>query len=218
MTINVPVRPGAALNDPDTRRFVEDNIFNKKFGMSERFLEFPDLPYNKEGIVNILANYPWQEYGYKKGRWARLMVDDLWLPMIRTWGKIHHSLLLTHPGTGQEIAEVSGILIPGTAPSGRLLFAGDPQYAGVASAVADGSRRVCIMGSVRLISKPQVDRSDDTAKGASRGIAIRARDLTKIMVPGQRPPAELFEPPEQYLQRLGPWLADHPDKPRGRPR
>lgn len=217
MTINVPIRPGAALDDPETHRFVEEHIVNGSFGRSERFLDFPELPYNKEAIVNILANYPWQEYGYKKGRWARVSFDEVWLPMLRTWEKVHHTLLLTHPGTGQEISEVSGLIIPGTSPSGRLRFAGDPHYAGVADVVTDGERRVCVMGSIRLIQEPQVDRMAGTAKGTRRSLATRARDLAKVMVPGRQPQAQLYEPPEKYLKLLGPWLADHPDKPRGKP-
>lgn len=182
--------------------------------MSDRALKNPDRAYNKEAIVNILANYPWREYGYKKARWARAVIDENWLP-IRTWQKIYKTLLLTDPATGQEIAEVGGNPCPGEEPSGRLLFAGDPHYAGVLNTVAYGERRVCILGSIRLIKEPQVDLLAATAAGAS--ITALARGLAKVMVPEQRPRAQLYEPPEKYLKRLGPWVADHPDKPRGRP-
>jgi hypothetical protein len=217
MTINVPIRPGAALNEPDTRRFVEDNIINKEFSRAERFWKLPETSYNKEAIVNILANYPWREYGYKKARWARRQLDENWIP-IRTWQKSSKTLLLTDPATGQEIAEVGGKPCPGEEPSGRLLFAGDPHYAGVLNTVANGTRQVCIVGSIHLIKEPQVDDLTDTAKGTSSSITIKARDLAKVMVPEQRPQAQLYEHPESYLKLLGPWLADHPDKPRGRPR
>jgi hypothetical protein len=217
MTINVPVRPGAALNDTDTRRFVEDNIINATYGMTDRTLKRPDFAYSKEAIVNILANYPWQEYGYKKGRWARIKFDENWIP-IRTWQKSYRTLLLTDPATGREIAEVGGDVCPGEEPSGRLLFAGDPHYAGVLNTVVAGQRRMCIVGSLHLIKEPQVGDLEDLAKGASRGITIRARDLAKNMVPGQRPQAQLYDHPEKYRSLLGPWVADHPDKPRGRPR
>lgn len=215
MTINVPIRPGAALNDPETRRFVEENILDKKFGMSDRSMKNPDRAYNKEAIVNVLANYPWREYGYKKARWARVKFDELWLP-VRNWGKSHHTLLLTDPATGAEIAEVGGEVCPGEEPSGRLLFAGDPHYAGVLNTVVRGQQRVCIVGSIRLIKEPQVDPLAATAAAGS--ITALARDLAKVMVPEQRPRVPLYDPPEKYLRLLGPWVADHPDKPRGRPR
>jgi hypothetical protein len=217
MTINVPIRPGAALNDLETRRLVEDNIINNAFGMSDRFMKHPDLSYNKEAIVNILANYPWREYGYKKGRWARVMIEDPWIP-IRTWQKFYSTMLLTDPTTGREIAEVGGEMCPGEEPSGRLLFAGDPHYAGVLNSVVAGKRRVCIVGSIHLIKEPKVDDYSDSASGASRGITVRARDLAKVMVPEQRPQAQLYETSDRYRKLLGPWVADHPDKPRGRPR
>lgn len=70
MTINVPIRPGAALTDPETYRYVGDEILNKKYTKLDR-RERMEFAYDKEGFLNILANYPWQEYGYKYGRWER---------------------------------------------------------------------------------------------------------------------------------------------------
>lgn len=70
MTINVPIRPGAALADPETYRYVEDEILNEKYTKLDR-RERMEFAYDKEGFLNILANYPWQEYGYKYGRWER---------------------------------------------------------------------------------------------------------------------------------------------------
>jgi hypothetical protein len=40
-----------------------------------------------------------------------------------------------------------------------------------------------------------------------------ARDLTKIMVPCQPPNVRLREPAGINHKDLGPWIADHPEKP-----
>jgi hypothetical protein len=201
MTINSPIRPGAALNDPDTYRFVEENILNAKYDLVTRNSYIPDRAYNKEGIVNILANYPWQEYGYKSGRWRRVQVFDLIIP-FREWQQVYEIVLLTHPTTGQDVAEVNGIIRKVQPPSGRLLFAGDPHYAGVISTMVKGERHIHLVGSTRL-SYPT----------NSLEIAEKARDLTKTMVPGHAPQAQLFNPPADYVNNLGPWLVDHPQKP-----
>jgi hypothetical protein len=112
------------------------------------------------------------------------------------------TVLLTDPATGQDVAEVNGIIIKVEPPSGRLLFAGDPHYAGVISSVRKDERHIYIVGSIRL-GYPEADTT----------IAARARDLTKIMMPGHAPQVQLCNPPAEYLNRLGPWLADHPQKP-----
>jgi hypothetical protein len=201
MTINSPIRPGAALNDPETYRFVEENILNAKYDLVTRNSWIPDRAYNKEGIVNILANYPWQEYGYKSGQWQRVQVFDLIIP-FREWQQVYETVLLTHPTTGQDVAEINGIIRKVQPPSGRLLFAGDPHYAGVISSVDKSERHIYLVGSTRL-SYPT----------NSLKIAEKARDLTKIMVPGHAPQVQLFDPPADYVNHLGPWVADHPQKP-----
>jgi hypothetical protein len=211
MTINVPIRSGAALADPETRQFVEENILHATYSMSERSRKLPDLAYNQEGIVNILANYPWREYGYKKGRWARVMFYDPFI-RFRTWEKIYQGLALTDPANGREIAEVDGAVCPGEEPSGRLLFAGDPHYAGVLNVVARGKQWMCIVGSIRLINNPQIESSNHRAF-AIPTLSARARDVAKTMVPGYAPQVRLYDPPEKYLKYLGPWVADDPEKP-----
>ncbi|GDY31990.1 hypothetical protein [Gandjariella thermophila] len=206
MTIDVPIRPGAALNDPETRRFVEDNIINAKYNWIMRHSYIPDRAYNKEGIVNILANYPWQEYGYKYGRWQReLFFDELPFIPLRTWEKKYQTLLLIDPRDGSPVEEVNGMAKSVEPPSGRLLFAGDPHLAGVISTMRDGKRNISIVGSTRL-GNPEGDQQ----------IGARARDLTKVMVPEHAPQVQLFNPPKEYVKYLGPWLADHPEKPSNR--
>jgi hypothetical protein len=204
MTINVPIRPGAAFKDADTYRFVEDNILNASYDVLVRHSYIPDRAYNKDGIVNILANYPWQQYGYKYGRWQRvLMVEELGgLIPWRSWEQKHNSLMLTDPITGQEIAEINGMAKEARPPAGLLLFAGDPAYAGVISTTRDGKRNISIVGNVRL-GHPE----------SEQGIAEKARDLTKAMVPGRRPEVRLYDAPQGYVKHLGPWIAEHPNKP-----
>lgn len=208
MTINVPIRPGAALNDPETYRYVEDEILNAEYNVVLRHSYVPDRVYNKEGFVNILANYPWQEYGYKCGRWRREnMVEGSILEFVgikfMTWEKKYNTVLLTDPRDGRPISEVTGMALGGVEPpAGRLLFAGDPHYAGILSARRDGKPEMAIVGSTRL-GPPDYKQN----------IAAAARDLTKTMVPGRQPQATFYDPAPKYVARLGPWLADHPDTP-----
>jgi hypothetical protein len=205
MTINVPIRPGAALSDPETYRHVESSVLNVTYDVVTRRSWIPDRAYNKDGIVNVLANFPWQEYGYKFGRWQRVPVIQE-LPIFqswRSWEKKYHALMITDPATGREIAELTGIVKAVQAPTGRLLFAGDPHYAGVISTIIDDKRHMSIVGSTRLVGNP----------AHSPEIAKRARDLTKTIVPSHPPQVRLHDPTPDYLKYLGPWIADHPDKP-----
>jgi hypothetical protein len=165
----------------------------------------PDQGYNTEGIVNILANYPWQQYDYKYGRWQRKPVlhgYEFVCPWWKSWEEEYgRVVLLTHSTQGNAIAEMTGMVMLAEKPSGRLLFAGDPNYAGVISIVVKGERHVFIVGSTRL----------DYGRGVT--IPEIARDLTKIMVPGQPPNVRLREPAGINHKDLGPWIADHPEKP-----
>lgn len=208
MTIDVPIRVGAALTDPETCRYVEERVLNANYSAVVRRSYLPDRAYNPEGFLNILANYPWQEYGYKAGRWRREnFFEHTFLEFFglkyRTWEKKHDTVLLTDPRDGQPVSEVIGMALSGVAPpAGRLLFAGDPHYAGIINTVRDGKRHLAIVGSTGL-GHP----TNDQAIGAA------ARDLTKVMVPGRQPQAKFYDPPPDYLARLGPWLADHPGTP-----
>jgi hypothetical protein len=206
MTINVTIRPGAALTDAETYRFVEEHILNAEYDFVLRHSYIPDRAYNKEGIVNILANYPWQEYGYKYGRWQRVLVVEELGGLIpwRSWEHERNSpLMLTDPRTGREIAEFQGMVMKAEQPAGTLLFAGDPAFAGVIRTTRDGQHTISIVGNTRL-GHPGYDLE----------IAKKARDLTQIMVPGHPPAVRFLNPPQDYVKHLGPWLADHPDKPR----
>jgi hypothetical protein len=90
-------------------------------------------------------------------------------------------------------------------PAGRLLFAGDPYYAGVISTITAGTRHISIVGSIRL-------------GGGSSAVSGKASDLTKVMAPGRPPQAQLFNLSDKYMKLLGPWIADHPEKPAKRDR
>lgn len=208
MTIDVPIRPGAALTDPETYRYVEEEVLNANYNLVRRHSYVPDRAYNPESFLNVLANYPWQVYGYKVGRWRREnFFDGTFLEILGlkylTWEKKHDTVLLTDLRNGQPVSEVIGMVLSGVEPpAGRLLFAGGPHCAGIINTVRDGRRHMAIAGSTRL-----GDPTNDQAIGAA------ARDLTKVMVPGRPPRARFFEPPPGYLARLGPWLADHPGTP-----
>src|SRR6266511_2438365 len=159
MAMNLSIRPGAALAEPETYSFVEREIINASYGPLVRRSWIPDRAYNKDGIVNVLANYPWRPYHYKYGRWHRVpFFPNLPFVRLRTWAEQYDSILLVDPATRRGLAEVTGIALfgryttgGGRAPhSGSLLFAGDPQLAGVVNAVVGRRRHMFIVGSVSL--------------------------------------------------------------------
>lgn len=209
MTIDVPIRPGAALNDPETYRYVEDEILNKKYNALDRRVRVPELVYNKDSFLHVLANFPWQEYGYKYGRWQRegffegTNLDFIPLKWM-TWERHDGTVLLTHPANGQPVAEVIGQYLRITGPAGRLLFAGDPNYAGILNVVTGGRRHLSLVGSLMLA--PWVN-------GRPGPTAEQANAAAQALVPGQRPPVRLFDPDPEWTARLGPWFADHPKRP-----
>jgi hypothetical protein len=91
--------------------------------------------------------------------------------------------------------------------AGRLAFAGDPQFAGVISASAtSGERHMSVVVSTRLVG---VVTPRELPVLSSR----LARDLAKMMLPERPPVVTAADPRPQYLENLGPWLADHPTKP-----
>lgn len=215
MPINVPIRPNAALNDPETRQYVETEVINR-VSSSNRNANILDWAFNPDGIVNILSQYPWREYTYKHGQWARVRIHDPGIP-IRWWEKTYHTLMLTDAGTGQEIAEIQGLAFQAKieSPRGHALFAGDPHYAGVINMMVNDKRRMGIVGSVRLSDERHVDPL--SFGDGYRDVLKKASELATIMVPERRPEVRSYETPAQYLRRIGPWLADHPNKPpRGR--
>ncbi len=209
MTIDVPIRPNAALADSETYHYVEDNILNAEYDFVTRRSYIPDRAYNKEGVLNVLANYPWVRYGYKVGHWHRQpMFYELSFLPLKEWAQHSKPLLLIDETTGDELGEMTSIAGLADGPSGELLFAGDPHYAGVIKSVKAGEPYMTIVGAIRL------DPScvDGCALGHTT-IAKHARDLTKSMVPGQTPQVPLHDLPENYLKYRGPWIADHSKKP-----
>ncbi|HVW41304.1 MAG TPA: hypothetical protein VHC18_08135 [Amycolatopsis sp.] len=209
MTIDVPIRPGAALNDPETYRYVEDEILNKQYNALDRRVGTPELVYNKDSFLNVLANYPWQEYGYKYGRWQREGVFEGtnldFIPLKwMSWERRYFTVLLTHPANGQPVAEVAGAGLRIDGPAGKLLFAGDPHYAGILNVVTHGRRHMSVVGSPRL-APSEKDRHGPIAGPANK--------VAQGLVPGRRPQVRLFEPDPAWASRLGPWIADQPKRP-----
>lgn len=206
MSIDAPIRPRAALNDSETRHHVEDKIVNAEYTRTQRRLAAIDYSFNAEGIVNILANYPWQEFHYKFGRWQKqsLGYEVDFLPFLRSWEITYLPLQLLDPRTGAEVSQVTGpYKVQAQSPAGNLHFAGDPHFAGVLSVMGDNGRFMSIVGSLRLADHP-----DDHVN-----VGHQARDLAKTMTPERPPQATLKDIPKRYLKTLGPWVADHPGKP-----
>jgi hypothetical protein len=191
--MDVDILPGAALNDPElqqtVRQKIEDAVKREsskvQHWVGERSRE------RAERMLNVLANYGWQEFAYKYGFWARATTDS--------WGftgaqKLYDRILMIDPGSGAPIAELA---FGGGGPSflreaGRVWFAGDPQVGGVITPVGDGKR------DVKLAVRPP-------AGGASWDAVLTMRS-------GQPLPFV----PDIYVDKFGdqrPWVVDHPEKP-----
>lgn len=207
MSIDIPTRPGAALNDPETRKHVEYHITNAEYTRDEKRGVAMKYAFDVDGIVNILANYPWQKFHYKSRRWWKqpLSHEVAFLPFMRVWKVAAFPVLLLDPRSGTEISQVTGTRmrdIP--SPSGELLFAGDPHYAGVLNVAMDQGRHIAIVGSLHLAL---------TSPEQYIHIGGKASELARTMSPERTPEAHLGEFPKRYLKTLGPWVADHPGKP-----
>ncbi|HWE92301.1 MAG TPA: hypothetical protein VG317_22740 [Pseudonocardiaceae bacterium] len=193
--MDFPIAPGAALTDPRLQQAVAQRV-GRRMGREDALR-----------IQNILAHYPWREYGYKYGRWQR--VDTL-LNTGYKWGQVFESFVLVDTTSGQEIGELTaeGLSLFKLAKfSGKLWFAGEPTVAGVYSPAGDGVQ------DLRFVRSPFIEQK-----------AVKEQALA--MRPGHNPPLPQATPgatakltPEETQKRWaapytrGPWIVDHPDKP-----
>ncbi|MFD2419811.1 hypothetical protein [Amycolatopsis pigmentata] len=105
----------------ETYRYVEEEVLNADYNVVVRHSYLPDRAYNPESFLSVLANYPWQEYGYKVGRWQREnFFDGTFLEILGlkylTWEKKHDTVLLTDLRNGQPVSEVIGMVLSGVEP------------------------------------------------------------------------------------------------------
>ncbi|OLR93453.1 hypothetical protein [Actinokineospora bangkokensis] len=202
--LDVDPEPGSALSDPDTRELVARRVVDREWGALERRSWVVEQSYNPEAIVNVLAHHPWRELRYKYGRWYHDLVFAELSGLLpwRQWALRKKTLLLLD-ADGDEVGEFGGLKIPVAGAEGTLLFAGDPAYAGVISAVGeDGERDVVLVGNVRL-GHPDLPVT----------IGERARDVARTLRPGRDVDVVLHDVPEAEAAHFGPWVVDHPKRP-----
>jgi len=176
--------PGAALHDPELRQLVQRMRGSGRSGEREtgRCLE------------GLLGQYPWQEYGYKAGRWERtdsaVGLFGLW-----RWSRTYQVFQVIDPRGGSPLAELrdpdGAALAP---PEGSVWIAGDPRVAAAYSPAGDGKR------TVRLAVSPFVPQAE-------------AMEFAATARPGDRPPFALVRYEERFPYGGSTWLTDCPGKP-----
>lgn len=195
--MNIEIAPGAALNDPRLQQAVAERV-GRRIGRDEALR-----------TQNILAHYPWREYGYKYGRWEW---EQTFFSIVATrykWAHAFRSVALVDPA-GRELGEMTSYRIESSDLvkfSGRFWFAGEPTIAGVYSPVGDGVEKLNLVWSRLLVSKA-------------------AQDYALIMRPGAQPalphadlrPSGSSSASKKHMdsmggRSIGPWVVDHPVKP-----
>jgi hypothetical protein len=145
-------------------------------------------------LAHLLQEFPWQEYGYKLGRWER--ADTVFnLFNHRRWARNREVMQLVDPRGGgpvSELRDAAGVRLP--EPAGTVWIAGDPRTVAAYSPVGDGVREV------RLAVSPFVPQRE-------------ALEFAAAMRPGDRPPFTLLPYEDRQPHGGSTWLADRPDKP-----
>lgn len=178
MDMNVPIAPGAALNDSELRRNLQVRFSELAGDSRKSMLAYISPRDSLERIWHFLAYFPWREYEYKFGRWQR--VARWWWDthefFAKKWVQTFDGFQLLDPQTGQEFAEMAPPQPELFQQSGRLWFAGDPMAGGVFSPAGDGRREVHFvwkrgiwLGEARTITE-QVG-----LKSSARGISEPGR-------------------------------------------
>jgi hypothetical protein len=163
-------------------------------------------------MQNILAHYPWREYGYKYGRWQKVgtLLSDI--TAGETWGKVFNAFVLVDLVSGQEVGEMTAAGVDGfplVKYSGSLWFAGEPAVAGVYTPAGDGVRNLKFVRSPYL-HLPSVN---------DHALVMRPGFNPELprSVPGLNPRLK-YDPnnkyrDDSYAKQKGPWVVDHPEKP-----
>ncbi|WP_189082057.1 hypothetical protein [Mangrovihabitans endophyticus] len=214
MTPTDPIRPGAALNDPDLRA-----------GLQAR-LEVLAAAGPRAGAAlqiardtwSVLAAYPWQRFNYRYGRWQADVI--LWRALITfeawesyRWRRDTGSFQLLNPHSGERVGEFysreylrSKAMPPGdepdvvAEPGGTLEFAGDPGSVGVYRTPGGDASTLRFSWTPRLIL------------GSLRGGIEMLRAGAADRLPPAQPPLDL-----DVLDGARVWFTHSPDKPPGKP-
>lgn len=145
-------------------------------------------------VRDVLACYPWQEYGYKYGRWQRVRtLIEMGFGRYK-WAKTYDTFQLVERATGRAVGEFLAAGVKLAKYGGTVWFAGDPAIAGVCSPTADEA------GPNWLAISAFADQR------------AAAEQLDQL-----RPGGAMWLPPDP-TGRLAdssaePWVVDHPAKP-----
>jgi hypothetical protein len=194
----IEIVPGAALNDPRLQQAIAQRV-GRRISRDDALR-----------MQNILAHYPWREYGYKYGRWEW---EETFFSVVATrykWAHAFRSVALVDPA-GTELGEMTSSTTETTSDlvkfSGRFLFAGEPTIAGVYSPVGDGVEKLNFVWS-RLLQGKTVENYALTMRPGDHP-ALPQIDLRQTVSAAAS---------KKHLDSMGgwpigPWVIDHPDKP-----
>ena len=186
------IAPGAALNDPALRERLDPDRKHGLFGL---------LPAQHAVVRALVARYPWQEYGYKAGRWSR-QEGELFerFADYQVWRRSDYPIQLLDPASGSPVGELQSrgsAEIP--TPRGRLWLAGDPRLIAVCTPAGDGKKILEV------------------------AVSSSALDIDLLKAVGDLRPGEMLPEPstpfhyqETFPYGRSTWLADCPRKPRRR--
>jgi hypothetical protein len=213
-----PIRPDAALNDPDLRIGLQAHLDVLEAAAAAGGPAQQKALQMGRDTWSVLAAYPWQRFNYRYGRWQASII--FWRALITfdawesyTWQRADDSFQLLDPHSGQAVGEFfsrawlrkvsatppneSEVL---DEPGGTLDFAGDP-------------------GSLGVYRPPGGDASTLRFSWAPQLILGRLRPGIELLrsgaadrLPPAHPPVDL-----DVLDAARVWFTQSRDKPSGKP-
>ncbi|GII23340.1 hypothetical protein [Planosporangium mesophilum] len=214
MTPTDPIRPGAALTDPNLREALAERLTRLEAAAATGGRKEKQSLEDARDTWSLLAAFPWQRLNYRYGRWQS--AQTFWKAAITLglwesyhWERTTESFQVLDPYTGARLGEFypqselkRRVGRPYTEtdllqmPGGTLEFAGDPASIGVYRLVG---------GDVDTISLSWCPWLNNVT--LRKGIAmLRAGNADRLPPPYQFVDLDL-------LDKYRAWFADEPDKP-----
>jgi hypothetical protein len=145
-------------------------------------------------VRNVLLTFPWQEYGYKYGRWQRVRaLFDLGMERYK-WSRTYDTFQLVDRASGRAVGEFVASGAKLAKYQGTVWFAGDPAIAGVCSPTPDEAGPNWLVFSAFADQRAATEQLDQLRPGVAMWLPAG-------------PAGRLADSPD------APWVADHPDKP-----
>jgi hypothetical protein len=214
MTPADPIRPGAALDDPNLRAALAERLPALEAAAATGGSKAKEALTNALDTWSLLAAYPWQRLSYRYGRWQSAQTFWKGLVTLGMWEAYHwarnaDSFQVLDPYTGARLGELYAqsalkrrVGEPYTEPDliqmpgGTFEFAGDPASIGVYRPVGGGA------DTIRL-SWCQYLNVGTLRKGID---ALRTGSADRLPPPYQFVDLDL-------LDKYRAWFVDEPDKP-----